>query len=96
MVACWEIGKRPAFCAETATPAGVCTCRTQTTSCRAAWIALWMTKPAGFTGYVARGELLAVRVDLHQAARGDLLEEHPVGVDEEVRRARPAAAPRCA
>jgi hypothetical protein len=34
-------------------------------------------------GPLARRELLAVRVDLHQAARGDLLEEHPVGVDEE-------------
>ena len=36
--------------AETATPAAVCVCRTHTASCRAAWIALWITNPAGLTG----------------------------------------------
>jgi len=50
MVACCEIGRRPAAWADTATPAGVWVCSTQVTSSRAAWIALWMTKPAGLMG----------------------------------------------
>jgi len=33
-------------------------------------------------GPLARHELVAVLVDLHQAARGDLLEKHAIGVDE--------------
>ncbi len=48
-IECWEIGSRPPRWAETATPFSVWVCRTHLASCRAAWIALWITKPAGFT-----------------------------------------------
>ena len=53
-------------------------------SWRAMWIALWMTKPAGFTLYGVSSSIFAVHVDLDQARRGDLLEEHAVRIDEEL------------
>ena len=42
-------GSSPHSIADTAMPAGVCVCATQSTSCRAMWMALWMTKPAALT-----------------------------------------------
>jgi len=47
------------------------------------WIALWITKPAGFTSKGEWSNLLALEVDLHQAGGRDLVEEDAVGVDEE-------------
>ena len=41
----------------TATPARLCVCSTQAASSRAAWMQLWMVKPAGFTG---NGESLSL------------------------------------
>ncbi|MNL50260.1 hypothetical protein D3C87_1732620 [compost metagenome] len=49
-VLCWLMGSTPPFCALTATPARVWVCSTQPASGRASCTALWMTKPAGFTG----------------------------------------------
>ena len=83
MVAYCEIGRRPAFCADTATPAFVCRCSTQLTSGRAAWIALWMTKPAGFTGHSLGATFSPRASTFTRLLRGDLLEEHAVRVDEE-------------
>ena len=61
MVVC-AIGSRPHSMAETAMPAGVWVWATQSTSCRAAWMALWMTKPARFTPYsVALNRILPSR-----------------------------------
>src|SRR5215468_12121519 len=50
LIACCEIGSRPARCVDTAMPFTVCVCSTQRASWRAAWIALWMTNPAWLTG----------------------------------------------
>jgi hypothetical protein len=66
-------------------------CSTHFASSRAAWIALWMVKPAGLIGYGDVQDDAAVDVDLDQARGRDLLEQHPVGIDEEmVLRARDA------
>ncbi len=45
-----EIGSSPSRCADTATPLSEWVCTTQPTSWRAACTALWIVKPAGFTG----------------------------------------------
>jgi len=44
------MGRMPCFCALTATPARVWVCSTHCASGRASCTALWITKPAGFTG----------------------------------------------
>ena len=84
MVACCEMGKSPAFCADTATPAG----RVHVQDAddvgprrvdRAVDDEARRVHRVG-----ARRHLRAVGVDLHEARRGDLVEEHPVGIDEEV------------
>ncbi len=46
---CWDSGSSPSSQAETATPASVWVCSTHCASGRAAWTALWMVNPAGFT-----------------------------------------------
>ncbi len=51
------MGNTPHFCALTATPARLCVCSTQPASSRAAWMQLWMVKPAGLTG---KGESLSL------------------------------------
>ena len=48
-IACWLIGSRPHFIADTATAARVCVWITQLISGRAACMQLWMMKPASFT-----------------------------------------------
>ncbi|MCY1412836.1 hypothetical protein D9M71_282540 [compost metagenome] len=47
----WFSGSSPQACAATAQPARVWVCSTHWASSRAAWMALWMTKPAGLTLY---------------------------------------------
>ncbi len=49
-IECCDSGSRPPCCAATATPARVCVWSTHLASCRPSWIALWMMKPAAFTG----------------------------------------------
>ena len=56
-----EIGSSPSRCADTATPLSECVCTTQPTSWRAACTALWIVKPAGFTGYGESSILLPFR-----------------------------------
>ncbi len=46
-----DSGNSPAFCADTATPLMECVCKTHIASLRAAWIQLWMVKPAGLMSY---------------------------------------------
>ena len=81
------MGKMPAFWALTAMPARVWVCNTQPAFSRAWWMALWMVKPAGLTG---NGESLSMLqawstlTTLDQAAGGDLVEHHAVGVDLEL------------
>ncbi len=43
-----------------------------------------MTKPAGLISKGDSVTFLPFDVDLHEARRGDLVEEHPVGVQEKV------------
>ena len=78
------MGSSPARWVDTATPFRVWVWSTHLASWRAAWMALWMTKPAGFTGNGESSTLLPSQVDLHQAGRGDLVEEQAVGIDEEL------------
>jgi hypothetical protein len=78
------MGSTPCFCALTATPARVWVCSTQPTSGRASCTALWITKPAGLTGKGESMQLVALLVDLDQAAGGDFVEHQAVGVDQEV------------
>ncbi|MNP60664.1 hypothetical protein D3C76_1557670 [compost metagenome] len=47
----WLTGNSPHFNAATAQPDLVWVCSTHCASSRAPWMALWMTKPAGLTGY---------------------------------------------
>ncbi|MNL44225.1 hypothetical protein D3C87_1667860 [compost metagenome] len=47
----WFTGNNPHFNAATAHPDLVWVCSTHCASSRAPWMALWITKPAGFTGY---------------------------------------------
>ena len=84
IIACWSSGSSPSFCADTATPSVVCRWMTQCASSRFMCSAEWMVKPAGFTGNGDVDDLVAVDVDLHQARRGDLLEQQAVRIDQEV------------
>ncbi len=52
------MGRMPAFCALTATPAREWVCITQPASGRASCTALWITKPAGLTGKGESSSLL--------------------------------------
>src|SRR6266496_4234543 len=66
-------GISPAFIADTAIPAMVCVWMTQSTSCRARWMALWMMKPALLMSYsVGLKRILPSRSSLmkHEAVRG--------------------------
>ncbi|MNF10054.1 hypothetical protein D3C80_2108800 [compost metagenome] len=54
-------GSKPAFCADTATPLMECVCSTHIASLRAAWIQLWMVKPAGLMSYSESITLLPCR-----------------------------------
>ena len=61
---CCEIGSTPSFCADTAAPFTLCTWSTHFASSRAAWIALWMVKPAGLISYGEAMTLLPSRSTL--------------------------------
>ncbi len=63
-------GISPAFIADTAMPAMVWVWMMQSTSCRARWIALWITKPALLISYsVGLNRILPSRSSLmkHEA-----------------------------
>ena len=94
--ACCVSGLRPAFEVATAVPAGVWVCSAQAISGLAMWMAEWITKPAGLMCRSVGERMRAALVHLDQRRGGDLVEEQPVGVDEEGVLLSGRRAPRCA
>ena len=78
----WLSGSMPPVCAATVMPARVWVCITQCSVRPAGDGSRMDTKPAGLTGQQV-GCRLALGIDLDQRAGGDLLEQQPVGIDQE-------------
>ena len=90
IIACWLIGSRPHFIADTATPARVCVWITQLISGRAVHAAVDHEARLVHAHAERIVEDLAVPVDLHQVRRRDLVEHQAVGIEQEILGARDA------